>query len=96
MWICIVGVHCKRYVTTHGLALNCNTNLEYFEKIVPCGIPDKGVTSLSAELSKDVSVSHILSRFKSSFESIFICQGEECGLNDTIQSGLLEQLSINR
>ncbi len=49
--ICAMGIHCSRWVTTHGLALNVDTDLEYFSHIIPCGIADRGVTSLKAELS---------------------------------------------
>jgi len=49
-----VGVRVKRGVTTHGLALNVNTDLRWFDEMVPCGIPDKGVTSLARELGGPV------------------------------------------
>ena len=44
-----IGVRVKRGVTTHGLAINVNTDLRWFDEMIPCGIPDKGVTSLAAE-----------------------------------------------
>nr|XP_018897628.1 PREDICTED: putative lipoyltransferase 2, mitochondrial isoform X2 [Bemisia tabaci] len=50
--ICALGVRCSKFVTTHGLALNCNTDLNWFSHIVPCGIEGKGVTSLSKELEE--------------------------------------------
>ena len=49
-----IGVRVKRGVTTHGLALNVNTDLTWFDEMIPCGIPDKGVTSLARELSRPV------------------------------------------
>jgi lipoyl(octanoyl) transferase len=49
-----IGVRVKRGVTTHGLALNVNTDLRWFDEMIPCGIPDKGVTSLAAELGRRV------------------------------------------
>jgi lipoate-protein ligase B len=49
-----IGVRVKRGVTTHGLALNVNTDLRWFEEMIPCGIPDKGVTSLARERSEAV------------------------------------------
>ncbi|KAK5868149.1 hypothetical protein PBY51_009189 [Eleginops maclovinus] len=69
--ICAIGIHCSRYVTSHGLALNCNTDMSWFDHIVPCGIEGKGVTSLSAELQRDVSVEetipHLLDAFRERF-----------------------------
>ena len=49
-----IGVRVKRGVTTHGLALNVNTDLKWFDEMIPCGIPDKGVTSLARELGSPV------------------------------------------
>ena len=53
-----MGVKASRWVTMHGFAFNINTDLEYFDYIVPCGIKDKDVTSLAAELGNrpDISV----------------------------------------
>lgn len=47
--ICAIGIKCSRFVTMHGLALNINTNLAYYQMINPCGFTDKGVTSLALE-----------------------------------------------
>src|SRR5688572_9766028 len=49
-----IGVRVKRGVTTHGLALNVNTDLRWFDEMIPCGIPDKGVTSMARELDAPV------------------------------------------
>ena len=55
-----VGVRISRWVTMHGLALNVNSDLTHFDMIVPCGIPDKTVTSLSAELGGTVRVADVI------------------------------------
>ncbi len=57
--ICALGVKCSRYVTMHGLALNVNTNLDGFRMINPCGFIDKGVTSMAAELHKEVDINKV-------------------------------------
>jgi lipoyl(octanoyl) transferase len=57
--ICAMGVKTSRWVTMHGLALNVNTNLAYFDHIVPCGISDKAVTSLQAELGQPQNMAQI-------------------------------------
>jgi len=54
--ICAMGVKSSRWVTMHGLALNVNTDLSYFEHIVPCGIDDKAVTSMNHELDNHVDI----------------------------------------
>ncbi len=54
--VAAIGVRVARRVTLHGFALNCNPDLTWFDRIVPCGIADAGVTSLSRELGRDVTV----------------------------------------
>ena len=57
--ICALGVRCSRWVTMHGLALNVNPDLNYFKDIIPCGITDKAVTSIQAELTEPISITHV-------------------------------------
>ena len=54
--ICAMGVRCSRWVTMHGFAFNVNTNLAHFKNIVPCGIDDKAVTSMEAELGEKINM----------------------------------------
>ncbi|XP_070137605.1 putative lipoyltransferase 2, mitochondrial [Drosophila bipectinata] len=75
--ICAIGVHGSRYVTTHGIGLNCCTDLKWFEHIVPCGIEGKGVTSLSKELARHVSTEEASRTLLKSFSQIFDCRLEE-------------------
>ena len=55
-----IGIRVAQGVTLHGFALNCNPDLSWFGRIVPCGIADAGVTSLTAELGREVSVADAL------------------------------------
>jgi lipoyl(octanoyl) transferase len=71
--ICALGVHMSRWVTLHGFAFNVNTDLSYFDKIIPCGIvdDDKAVTSLQSELGAKCDMAFIKSLLKSNFKKIF-------------------------
>lgn len=69
--ICAMGIKCSRWITMHGFAFNINTNLDYFNYIVPCGIQNKQVTSLQKELGKHVPIEEVeailLKKFKETF-----------------------------
>ncbi|XP_069748344.1 octanoyl-[acyl-carrier-protein]:protein N-octanoyltransferase LIPT2, mitochondrial [Narcine bancroftii] len=71
--ICAIGIHCGRYITSHGLALNCNTDLLWFSHITPCGIEGKGVTSLSQVLKREVTISEAVEPFLETFAVQFNC-----------------------
>lgn len=57
--ICAIGVRCSRYVSMHGLALNVNTDLSYFDAINPCGFVDKGVTSIQREVGHAIPMADV-------------------------------------
>ena len=69
--ICALGVKTSRWVTMHGFALNVNTDLRYFEYIIPCGIKDKAVTSLKRELEREVNVEEVKEKIKKHFQDVF-------------------------
>ncbi len=69
--IAALGIRCSRWVTMHGFALNVNTDLKYFENIVPCGIQDKAVTSLQKLIGKEVDLNEVKQRIVFHFEKVF-------------------------
>ena len=70
--ICAMGVRASRWVTMHGFALNVNTDLGYFDNIIPCGIRGKAVTSLNVELSKEkIDTEEVKRYILKHFEEIF-------------------------
>ena len=66
--ICAVGMKVSRHCTMHGIAINVNTDLKYFDYIVPCGIPDKAVTSLQKELSREIDMDEVREIFVKELE----------------------------
>jgi lipoyl(octanoyl) transferase len=69
--IAAFGVRCSRWITMHGFAFNVNTDLQYFEGIIPCGIKNKKVTSLARELGQRVELLEVKRKLKDHFEDIF-------------------------
>jgi|TARA_B100001093_G_scaffold188387_1_gene180944 lipoyl(octanoyl) transferase len=69
--ICALGVKASRWVTMHGLALNVNNDLSYFNDIVPCGIKDKSVTSISVECKKNIEENFLKEKIIKNFLKLF-------------------------
>ncbi len=91
--ICAMGVRCSRWVTMHGFAFNLNTDLDYFGHIIPCGIDDRGVTSLQQELGAPVDETevrrHVIRHMGALFDAdVSVLEGDEAHtvLNEVVAS----------
>lgn len=69
--ICAMGVKSSRWVTMHGIGFNINSNLDYFNYIVPCGIQNKGVTSLEKELGRTIEIAEVTEILKTKMAELF-------------------------
>src|SRR6056297_4177798 len=87
--ICAMGIKCSRWVTMHGFALNVNTDLSYFDHIVPCGISDKNVTGLNKILGRTVDLKEVKSRISHHFSEQFSAKLSELSGKES----LLDELS---
>ena len=74
--VCAMGIRCSRWVTMHGLALNVHPDLDFFEMIVPCGIDDRGVTSLAAETGATLPMASVEQALVHHFGQAFGCHLE--------------------
>ncbi|MEO6220303.1 MAG: lipoyl(octanoyl) transferase LipB [Ginsengibacter sp.] len=69
--ICAMGIRCSRWITMHGFALNVNTDLTYFNNIIPCGIVNKQVTSIEKEMGHQIDFGEVKKKLKKNFEQVF-------------------------
>ncbi len=72
--IAAIGVHISRFVTSHGLALNVNTDLTFFDMIIPCGITAKAVTSMQAQVGKPLDLNAVAESISRNFGTVFSSQ----------------------
>ena len=69
--IAAIGIKVSRWITMHGFAFNVNTDLNLFNGIIPCGIQDKSVTSLSKELNNEISIQEVKEKLLNNFSDVF-------------------------
>ena len=82
--ICAMGVRCSRWVTMHGWGFNVNSDLNYFNNIIPCGISDKAVTSMKQELGRELDLTEVKVCLKKHFAALFNCEFETAQLSELV------------
>lgn len=87
--ICAMGIRCSRWVTMHGFALNVNTDVQYFNNIVPCGIEDKTVTSLEQLLGSKQDLTEVKKRIVKHFENVFEVSIKPSGTQTELENNFL-------
>jgi lipoyl(octanoyl) transferase len=91
--ICAIGIKVSRWITMHGLALNVNNNLAYFDKIIPCGIFHKGVTSIMEKSGKDADFSEVSLKILNNFKNVFKINEI---VNISLQELFLPEINVNQ
>jgi lipoyl(octanoyl) transferase len=77
--VAAIGVRVARGVTMHGFALNCDPDMTAFSNMIPCGIPDAGVTSLSAELGRDIAVADAIEPVEAAMRRVLAFEPAQAG-----------------
>jgi lipoyl(octanoyl) transferase len=83
--VCAIGIHCRSWVTMHGFALNVDTDLSYFNRIIPCGIFERGVTSLRDILGRDIDRAAVEAEIVRSWSAVFQTAVRERALADVLR-----------
>jgi len=91
--ICAIGIKASRWCTMHGFAFNVNTDLKYFNYIIPCGIGDRNVTSLSKQLGRKIEIEEVKERLEKEFEFVFeVILGSNVTASEVEQSKIFENI----
>ena len=85
--ICAIGIRSAQWVTMHGFALNVSTDLSYFDRIIPCGIFEKGVTSMQDQLGRAVTMEEVMHELLREFAGVFHVDIERASINDICSEG---------
>lgn len=91
--ICAIGVHLSRWVSMHGFAFNVNTDINYFDKIIPCGIVDqnKSVTSLAHELGKNIPIQNVVEQLSIIISDIYNFEIIPTSVDQYLENHLIKQ-----
>lgn len=84
--IAAIGVKVSRWITMHGFAFNVNTDLSYFDRIIPCGIFHKGVTSLQRVLGREIPLEEVQSKLADEFAHVFGCNIHQMAADELLKS----------
>lgn len=90
--ICAIGVKTSRWITMHGFALNVNTDLTFFGRIIPCGIFEKGVTSLKELIGRDLDIKDVSRTLTAEFASVFSVDVQP-GTNEVLKANAVTNAS---
>jgi lipoyl(octanoyl) transferase len=85
--ICAIGIRSSRWVTMHGFALNVSTDLSYFDRIIPCGIFEKGITSIQELLGRTVTIEEVVPELLREFAGVFHVSIEHALINEISPEG---------
>jgi len=90
--VCAIGVKTSRWVTMHGFALNINTDLSHFGRIIPCGIFEKGVTSLKQLVGREVDLNEVGERVAMEFGRVFGSEMRQCSLQELEEAIIFQKM----
>lgn len=85
--ICAIGIKSSKWVTMHGFALNVSTDLSYFNRIIPCGIFEKGITSMQELLGRTVSIEEVIAELLREFAGVFHVDVRRALINEICPQG---------